>query len=139
MPMIIGRHVHGMNAKIYQSIEPTIKLYWHTVSNDLSSLNGIFAQELLEEIDNYDLLNKVRQDINAISSSSSSWMKHWIINLFSNRIIILDHEMLELDFLRDYISNIKTSLLLELHLQFMDFYTKMQTDMIDQLSDYYSS
>ncbi|CEI90374.1 hypothetical protein RMCBS344292_04700 [Rhizopus microsporus] len=134
MPVIIGKRIHEMNTEIYKSVESIVSLYWTTIDTSFSSLNAIIAQELIERIDDYDLLNRVKQDILAYDSTSSSllsWVKRWITNFFSNRIVLNhDEEQIEYNFLKQHVSNIKADLLLNLHAQFMDLYTKIQDGII---------
>ncbi|CAO3666489.1 unnamed protein product [Rhizopus microsporus] len=134
MPVIIGKRIHEMNTEIYKSVESIVLLYWNTADTSFSSLNAMIAQELIERIDDYDLLNRVKQDILAYDSTSpflSSWVKHWITSFFSNRIVLNhDEEQIEYNFLRQHVSNIKADLLLNLHAQFMDLYTKIQDGII---------
>ncbi|CEG73535.1 hypothetical protein RMATCC62417_08896 [Rhizopus microsporus] len=134
MPVIIGKRIHEMNTEIYKSVESIVSLYWTTIDTSFSSLNAMIAQELIERIDDYDLLNRVKQDILAYDSTSSSllsWVKRWITNFFSNRIVLNhDEEQIEYNFLKQHVSNIKADLLLNLHAQFMDLYTKIQDGII---------
>lgn len=134
MPVIIGKRIHEMNTEIYKSVESIVSLYWNTIDTSFSSLNAMIAQELIERIDDYDLLNRVKQDILAYDSTSSSllsWVKRWITNFFSNRIVLsYDEEQIEYNFLKQHVSNIKADLLLNLHAQFMDLYTKIQDGII---------
>lgn len=137
MPVIIGKRIHEMNTEIYKSVESTVSFYWNTVDKDapFSSLNAIIAQGLIERIDDYDLLGRVKQDILAYASTSSSWARHWITSFFSNRLVLSNEEQqqqqqLEYNFLKQHLSNVKASLLLELHVHFMDLYTKIQDGII---------
>ncbi|KAI7894599.1 uncharacterized protein EV154DRAFT_414833 [Mucor mucedo] len=161
MPIIIGRHVQQMNAKVYQSIENIVTLYWHTIwdpkllTHDaqqedlilsfLSSFNGIVAKKLIEEIDDYELLEIIKSDIintsaeqlldeSTIVASAYSWLTQWF--KFPSNSAFRKSD-LEVDFLRHYLSEIRTNLLMELHIQFMDFFSKIETDIFDQLSSYY--
>ncbi|CEG76508.1 hypothetical protein RMATCC62417_11398 [Rhizopus microsporus] len=139
MPVIIGKRIHEMNAEIYKSVESIVSLYWNTVDTSFSSLNAMIAQELIERIDDYDLLNRVKQDILAYDSTSSlsSWIKHRITSFFSSRIVPShDEEQFECNFLKQHLSNVKADLLLDLHAQFMDLYTKIQDGIIIDDDDF---
>ncbi|KAG1447472.1 hypothetical protein G6F56_009250 [Rhizopus delemar] len=129
MPVIIGKHIHEMNLRIYQSIQPTIDHYWSIVYNQetqpLSSLNGIIAQHLMDQIDAYNLLGKIKQDLDQIASAS-----------YRDLFFRWFREPEELDFLSQHVSDIKTSLLLELHIQLMDFLTRIQVETME-LMDYH--
>lgn len=162
MPIIIGKHVQLMNAKVYQSIENIVTLYWHTIwdpkllTHDtqqedlilsfLSSFNGIVAKKLIEEIDDYELLDLIKSDIintsaeqvseeSTIVASAYSWLTQWF--QFPSSSGVFRKSDLEVDFLRHYLAEIRTNLLMELHMQFMDFFSKIETDIFDQLSSYY--
>jgi hypothetical protein len=171
MPSIIGKHIQAMNAKIFNSIEPSIKLFWRTVwdpkllSTDdqgqehimsfLSSFNGIIAKKLMDQMDEYNLLKHIRHDLISIgaldleveelrkSCNDMPWFQWCLFKLLPSKLAktkltktkIAD---LETDFLRQHLSDIRTSLLMELHIQFMDFYVRIQSDIIDTLSLYYN-
>lgn len=163
MPSIIGKHVQAMNTKVYDSIENTLTLYWHTIwdpkllseSEDdvedhilsfLSSFNSIVAKSLMDQIEEYQLLQQIRYDVlnvdvdneeQAVVVSFFDWIKSPIDNLFSTKKPKQTIE-LEDDFLRQHLTDIRTNLLMELHIQFMDFFARVQTDIIEQLSTYYN-
>lgn len=163
MPSIIGKHVQAMNTKVYDSIENTLTLYWHTIwdpkllseSEDdaedhilsfLSSFNSIVGKSLMDQIEEYQLLQQIRYDVlnvdvdneeQAVVVSFFDWIKSPIDNLFSTKKPKQTIE-LEDDFLRQHLTDIRTNLLMELHIQFMDFFARVQTDIIEQLSTYYN-
>ncbi|KAI9480355.1 MAG: hypothetical protein EXX96DRAFT_562283 [Benjaminiella poitrasii] len=174
MPSIIGKHIQIMNNNIYSSIEPVIKLHWRSIwdpkiikANDeeetlsfLSTFNGIVAKRLMDEMDNFDLLDKIKDDLVQVSSTNEDaigekkqtnsllsiceWMKTQVVKLVatktqtsSDNTVAATPDLLEVDFLRQHLSDIRTSLLMELHVQFMDFFAKIQADIIDQLAIYY--
>ncbi|KAI9357880.1 hypothetical protein BD770DRAFT_364863 [Pilaira anomala] len=160
MPTIIGKHVQAMNAKVYQSIENIITLHWHTIWNPrlltrstdqeelimsfLSSFNGIVAKKLIEEIDSYELLEMVKMDLmnhcildeGVVSVKSNTIQKKMAI-LYSTYDFLKNVSALQVDFLRQHVSELRTNLLMELHVQFMDFFTLVQSDILEQLSAYY--
>jgi HPt (histidine-containing phosphotransfer) domain-containing protein len=133
----------------------------------LSGFNGIVAKKLMDKIDEYDLIGEIKADIISSSSafiktvseeeddeeeiSLFSWLNNSMMDLFTSATHALSRSSatgslssksklatnLETDFLREYLSDIRTSLLMELHIQFMDFFTRIQTDIVDQLSIYY--
>ncbi|KAK4512648.1 uncharacterized protein ATC70_003352 [Mucor velutinosus] len=152
MPSLIGKHIQAMNTHVYESIEPIVKNHWPTVwdkkllyADDqeeilsfLSSLNGIVAKKLMDQVDNYSLLEKIKQDMVALyeREQERSWF-HW---LSSTKKIVLSFEDTvaeeDANFLRQHATDIRTSLLMELHIQFMDFFTRIQSDIIEQLVIY---
>ncbi|KAI8098284.1 uncharacterized protein B0P05DRAFT_521252 [Gilbertella persicaria] len=169
IPAMIGKHVQAMNTKVCESVEPTIQRYWKTLwtipNNELledkqdqiisllSSLNGMMASRLIDRMDNYMFIDRVKQDVvdmvasyspvpcKQITKTRFSWFFDWV-PLFSecDRMLItkqLKNSDMELDFLRQHLSELKTNLLMKLHIQFIDFYARIQTDIIDQLADYY--
>lgn len=168
MPSIIGKHVQAMNTKVYDSIENTLTLYWHTIwdpklllseseSEDLilsflSSFNSIVAKSLMDQIEEYQLLQQIRYDVlnvdvknnnekeEEVSSFFADWIKGPIDHLFSTTKKPKQQTIIELedDFLRQHLTDIRTNLLMELHIQFMDFFARVQTDIIEQLSTYYN-
>jgi hypothetical protein len=102
----------------------------------------------MDEMDNYNLLDQIQQDVLAVTPAPPSlpltWMQelkqqiHSIWNSFtkmSNQPQTASD--MEIDFLRQHLANVRTSLLMELHTQFMDFYSRIQADILDQLSTYY--
>lgn len=166
MPNIIGKHIQEMNSKVHQTIENIVTLYWHTIWDPkllthnaqqeelilsfLSSFNGIVAKKLIETIDEYELIEMIKSDLINVSSAEEitplgsatvvSSAYSWLKNLFktpTNTVTTFRKSDLETDFLRQYLSEIRTSLLMELHIQFMDFFTKIQADILEQLSAYY--
>lgn len=163
MPSIIGKHIQQMNANIFQSIEQVITIHWSTFWDSkmleadqddmllsfLSSFNGIVAKRLMDEMDTYDLLEKIKRDVlsipDALPAPPSSWMhtfKNEIYTIWNSLTNMTSQQQgltsdMEIDFLRQHLANIRTSLLMELHTQFMDFYSRIQADILDQLSAYY--
>lgn len=166
MPSIIGKHVQAMNTKVYESIENIITLYWHTIWDPklltkhtnidnqeehilsfLSSFNGIIAKNLMNEIEEYELLLKIKSDVLDLSDTieqqkeeqESLFVFDWFKSTFNTLFSSAKTTRIELedDFLRQHLTDIRTSLLMELHIQFMDFFTRIQTDIIEQLSAYY--
>lgn len=152
MPALVGKHIQAMNTHVYESIEPIVNILWPAVWDKkllyadnqeeilsfLSSLNGIVAKKLVDQVDNYDLLEKVKQDMVALydREQEQSWFR-WLSN--TKKIVLsLEDTVTEEDanFLRQHITDIRTSLLMELHIQFMDFFTRIQSDIIDQFVMY---
>lgn len=126
----------------------------------LSSFNGIVAKKLIEEIDSYELLEMVKMDLMnhcildegvtfvesntklAILYSTYDFLKKYALDLFlgqPNPVMKSRFSVsaLQVDFLRQHLSELRTNLLMELHLQFMDFFTLVQSDILEQLSAYY--
>jgi hypothetical protein len=154
MPSLVGKHIQAMNTHIYESIESIVNLYWPTVWNKkllyaddqedilsfLSAFNGIVAKNLIEQVDDYNLLEKVKQDMMALyeKEQEKSWF-HWFSS--TKEMILSNNDLLpktkEANFLRQHVTDIRTNLLLELHLQFMDFFTRIQSDIIEQFVIYY--
>ncbi|KAL9558063.1 hypothetical protein MBANPS3_001086 [Mucor bainieri] len=152
MPSLIGKHIQAMNTQIYEAIEPIVKSHWSAVwdkqllyTDDqeeilsfLSSLNGIVAKKLMDQVGAFDLLEKVKQDMVALyeKEQEQSWF-HWFS---STKKIVLSFEDTvaeeDANFLRQHVTDIRTSLLMELHIQFMDFFTRVQSDIIEQLVIY---
>lgn len=160
MPSIIGKHVQALNTKVYDSIENTLTLYWHTIWDPkllsqaedaeehilsfLSSFNSIVAKSLMDQIEEYQLLQQIRYDVLNLNINNEEslvsffdWIKNPFDSLFSTK---KPKQMMELedDFLRQHLTDIRTSLLMELHIQFMDFFARVQSDIIEQLSAYYN-
>ena len=156
MPAIIGKHVQALNTKVYESVEEAITLQWHTIWNPnvltrtsdqeeqvlsfLSSFNTIVAKDLMNQIEDYDLLQKVKTDLSSVSplvieeESTLNWLKNTMNGFLSQKEQTFDFTD---DFLRQHITDIRTGLLIELHIQFMSFFTKIQTDIIELLTIYY--
>ncbi|CAO3693644.1 unnamed protein product [Rhizopus stolonifer] len=131
MPSIIGKHIHIMNSEIYASVQPLIEQYWRT---GLISLNGILVQELIEKMDDYDLLEKIKQDTLNFGGTFLGW-KYWIWQWMSNRSLISkNNSPLPADFLKEYLLEMKAGLLLDFHLEFNDFYNKIQNDVLEEWS-----
>ncbi|KAG1116727.1 hypothetical protein G6F42_013623 [Rhizopus arrhizus] len=152
MPALVGKHIQAMNTHVYESIEPIVNSHWSAVwdkkllyADDqeeilsfLSSLNGFVAKKLVDQVDNYNLLEKVKQDMVALydREQEQSWFR-WLSN--TKKIVLsLEDTVTEEDanFLRQHITDIRTSLMMELHIQFMDFFTRIQSDIIDQFVMY---
>ncbi|KAG0936580.1 hypothetical protein G6F32_010055 [Rhizopus arrhizus] len=143
MPVIIGKQIHDMNAELYQSVESFVNSHWQAMSHkdrkvSLTELNSLLAQDVIEKIDEYNFLHKIKRDILAVPSGPF-WNNHWLFQWFSNRVVFIEEDAIELDFLRQHLSNIKTGLLLEFQVQFMDFYSRMKDDAFDQImnDDFY--
>lgn len=154
MPSLIGKHIQVMNTNTYESIESIVNLYWPTVWDKrllyadnqeeilsfLSALNGIVAKKLIDQVDEYNLLEKIKQDMMALYEKEQEPWFHWFSStkemLLSNDDSWSATEQ-EPNFLRQHVTDIRTSLLMELHIQFMDFFTRIQSDIIEQfLIDY---
>ncbi|KAI9250038.1 hypothetical protein BY458DRAFT_444983 [Sporodiniella umbellata] len=121
MPAIIGKNIQAMHLKIYESILPTVDQAWPAIqkeSQPLSSLNGIVAHALINHIDSYDLLATVKQDLEQVGSGSRrAWWKPWRLPRDNS-----------IDLLTEFVANVKTSLLLELHAQLADLLTRVQIE-----------
>lgn len=175
MPSIIGKHIQQMNTKLFKSVEEVITIHWSTfwdirileenqedlMLSFLTSFNGIVAKKLMDGMDNYDLLEKIKDDIMSITTAeesdlpATSVLPSWLQTLKHDiRSVLLwlwedngctgktsnkntASSDMEIDFLRQHLANIRASLLMELHTQFMDFYSRLQADILDQLSTYY--
>ncbi|KAI8081131.1 hypothetical protein BDF21DRAFT_339408 [Thamnidium elegans] len=168
MPTLIGKHVQAMNSKVYLAVENIITLHWHTIWNPrllthgdeqeelimsfLSSFNGIVAKKIIEEIDNYEMLEMIKMDLLNTSllnqapttgsdmdvvSSTFNWIKNYALDLFRTPNVQYTSSDLEVDFLRSHLSELRTNLLMELHVQFMNFFVMVQSDILEQLSAYY--
>lgn len=154
MPSLIGKHIQVMNTNVYESIESIVNLYWPTVWDKrllyadnqeeilsfLSAFNGIVAKKLIDQVDEYNLLEKIKQDMMALyEKEQESWF-HWFSStkemLLSNDDSWPTTEQ-EPNFLRQHVTDIRTSLLMELHIQFMDLFTRIQSDIIEQFFIYY--
>lgn len=170
MPTIIGKHVQAMNSKVYLAVENIITLHWHTIWNPrllthgaeqeelimsfLSSFNGIVAKKIIEEIDNYEMLEMIKMDLMNTSIlnqtpatagnnmdivfSTFNCIKKYALDLFRTPVVQYTSSDLEVDFLRGHLSELRTNLLMELHVQFMDFFVMVQSDILEQLSAYYN-
>ncbi|CEP09014.1 hypothetical protein [Parasitella parasitica] len=149
MPSLIGKHIQAMNANVYASLEPIVNSYWSTLwdnkllyaSNQeeilsfLSSLNRVVAKKLIDQVDNYHLLEKIKQDMVSLYQE-----KPWVGWFFSTKTIVLsfgdDVTDQDSEFLRQHVADTRTSLLMELHIQFMDFFTRIQTDIAENFVIY---
>ncbi|KAI9283157.1 hypothetical protein BY458DRAFT_448516 [Sporodiniella umbellata] len=136
MPAIIGQHIHTMNNKVYDSVYTIITRHWSSlreqdVTLKLMYLNSLLAQELIEVIDQYNLLEKVKQDTLRFHRSYRfswplfQWPPKWLVTQNSRA--------LELDFLSKYLSEIKAGLLLDLHSEFIPFLTRILDNSFDPL------
>lgn len=127
----------------------------------LSAFNGIVAKKLMEKIDEYDLIQEIKGDLLDLKSFESKQFQHeqevaeltwfdWLVICCKSFFLTTTTDKtpttvttknkyfdLETDFLHEYLSDMRTGLLMELHIQFMDFFTRIQTDIVDQLSIYY--
>ncbi|KAI8639709.1 hypothetical protein BD408DRAFT_434924 [Parasitella parasitica] len=145
MPSLIGKHIQAMNANVYASIESIVKSHWpilweskllHTSNQEeilsfLSSLNSIVARKLKDQVDSYHLLDKIKQDMVPLYRETS-----WYSWFGSTKTIVLSlgdnvNEQ-DLDFLRQHVADIGANLLMELHTQFMDFFTRIRSDIVEQ-------
>lgn len=171
MPSIIGKHVQAMNAKVFNSVEPSIKLFWRTIWDPkmlsvdhqsqehimsfLASFNGIIAKKLMDQMDDYNLLKRIRQELISISASDMEeeqlekdcsdriWIGWCVSKLLPSRLVATKLTKTNIagsqsNFLGEHLSDLRTNLLMELHIQFMDFYVRIQSDIIDTLSLYYN-
>jgi hypothetical protein len=166
MPSIIGKHIQAMNAEVFNSIEPTIKLFWRTIwdpnmlsveeQNEdyimsfLSSFNGVIAKKLMDQMDDYHLLEHITHDLVSIGALGMDteqgcndilWrclFKKLPSRQTTTKLTKIKLADLETDFLRQHLSDLRTSLLMSLHVQFMDFYVRIQSDIMDTLSLYYN-
>ncbi|KAI8971439.1 hypothetical protein BDF20DRAFT_825570 [Mycotypha africana] len=164
MPAIIGKHIQKMNAQVYSAVEPSITLVWNSIwdprildgdhdgrtLNFLSSFNGVVAKNLIEQIDKYQLAEKVKSDL-AAADNDASWAaraKRHLLSFISSpshssdRVMTKAQDMdadafvpeLSQDFLSEHISTIRTSLLKQMQSNFMKFYKRVQSDIVDQSS-----
>lgn len=153
MPSLIGKHIQAMNTHVYESIDPIVKHHWPAVWDKkllyadgqeeilsfLSSLNGVVAKQLMDQMDAYDLLERVKQDMVALyeREQAQSWFR-WFAHVKKTVVLSFEDTVAEEDanFLRQHVTDIRTSLLMELHVQFMDFFTRIQSDIIEQFAIY---
>ncbi|KAI8337823.1 hypothetical protein EDC96DRAFT_469205 [Choanephora cucurbitarum] len=162
IPTIISKHVQSMNAHIYESIDPIIQRHWKTLWENrllepsrietelsylLSSLNSILATQLIEQMDAYQLVERVQQDIRMmIQGTEVESMSHRWLSWLSHPLLVVSRSYQaqskpwahqEVDFLRQHLADLRVQLLMELHLQFVDLFSRMKADIIEQLNEYY--
>jgi hypothetical protein len=112
----------------------------------MTSFNSAMAKSLLDEIREYDLEAKIKQDacslvpvplssMIALASSHPGYISQIIHNIksiiphFSSKATAPVGTSLNGDFLTKYISDMEIDLLIELHVQFYDFYTQIKADL----------
>ncbi|KAI8373278.1 hypothetical protein BD560DRAFT_350805 [Blakeslea trispora] len=173
IPSIISKHVQTMNAQVYESIHSTIQRHWKTLwedafsspdtaepglSNLLSSFNSILATKLVDQMDEYMLVERVQESIRTMiqDTTQATLLQSWSSRLprpFSflptlyptQKTTTITFQLnpsisqeIDIDFLRQHVAGLRISLLTELHLQFMNLSLRMKTDVIEQLNNYYN-
>lgn len=93
----------------------------------LSSVNTFVAKNLIEAMTDYQLLEQIKQDLDE-EYTTSGFSHH------RNPILKTDTttSSIEIDFLRQYLCDVRSNLLTELDVQFMGFFSTLQQDLIDQ-------
>ncbi|KAI7902152.1 uncharacterized protein BX663DRAFT_436055 [Cokeromyces recurvatus] len=144
MPAIVGRYIQMMNDHIFYSIEPTIKLHWNLSDKEdiqtfLFTLNDIVIKTLLNDMNQFHLLDKVRNELMILSTNHNEkvsmtvyeWIKYRLLqkNWISTSTVTVS-DIVELEFLKHYLNEIRTRLLIESNSQFIDFYTRLRYDLI---------
>ncbi|KAI8889374.1 hypothetical protein K501DRAFT_329172 [Backusella circina FSU 941] len=159
LPSIIGKNIHEMNAHIYSLIQSLVLKNWHSIGlsdmvsseksdtiSFMTSFNSAMAKSLLNEIRGYNLEEKIKQDASSLvpvplssmislASSHPGYLSQILHNIkssishFSSKTASPTGSLLDGDFLTKYISDMGIDLLIELHIQFYDFYSQVKADL----------
>jgi hypothetical protein len=148
MPSVIGKHIEKMNKELYGLVENAVTASWKTswhphllqdknkLLTFLSSVNTFVAKTFIEALYQYQLLEKIKQDIEQLDNdiSMTAWVKQKLSTLFNTSKNRLPD--MEIDFLRQHLCNIRSNVLTELDVQFVDFFAMIQADiMIEEINN----